>query len=76
MAEVTKSASRSTYIRSQPKYTGGMTVWALRDLVRALDAEEIPDDARVTAHHAIETRHLIQLSVRVTVPLGGTDGGV
>jgi len=75
MAEVTRSASRSVHISSQPPVTGGMSVWALRDFVRTLDAEQIPDDARVQYHRADDTMHLVRLSVRVTIPLDGTDGG-
>ncbi|MGI5144809.1 hypothetical protein ACQEVC_45580 [Plantactinospora sp. CA-294935] len=65
MAKVTRSASRSIYIRSVSPYQGGMSVWALRDFVRALDAEEIPDDAKVECHRDHNTLHLTNLSVRV-----------
>ncbi len=66
MATVTKSASRSIYIASKPPYQGSMTVWALRDFVRALDAESIPDSAKLDVHRDHNTLHFTGLSVRVT----------
>ncbi|MEV7267082.1 hypothetical protein AB0N38_26320 [Micromonospora aurantiaca] len=67
MAKISKSASRSVYIASNP--IRGMTVWALRDFVRALDAEGIPDNAKLTCDHDHNTRHLTGLSVRVTTEI-------
>lgn len=64
MAEVTRSRSRALRIASQPPYQGGMTVWALRDFVRALDAEGVSDDTPVTCNHHHNTRHLTGLWVR------------
>ncbi len=66
MATVTKSASRSIYIASEPPYQGSMTVWALRDFVRALDEHGIPDNATLTATHATDTQHFTGIYVRVT----------
>jgi hypothetical protein len=43
-----------------------MTVWALRDFVRALDAEGVGDETRVTCDHDHNTRHLTALWVRET----------
>ena len=63
MAEVKRSRSSSLYIRSQPPCQGGMTVWALRDFVRTLDAEGVSDETTVACHHNHETKHLIALSV-------------
>lgn len=67
MAKVTRSdTAYSIYIASQP-LNGAMTVWALRDFVRALDAEGIPDNANVQDHHNHDTKHFNGLSVRHTV---------
>lgn len=65
MAKTSRSAySRSTYVTSNPSVSGGgMSVWALRDFVHALDELGVPDDERVEAHHN-DTRHLTHLSVR------------
>ncbi len=63
MAETTVSAySRSIYIASTP--TNRMSVWALRDFVRALDDAGVPDDEKVEDHHNYDTKHLSSLSVR------------
>lgn len=66
MAKVTRSATRNTYIRSEYPHQGSMTVWALRDFVRTLDAEGIPDDATLSAERNHSTLHFIGLNVRVT----------
>ncbi len=66
MAKVTRSRESSLHIRSQPSYQGGMTVWALRDFVRALDAEGVSDETRVTCDHDHNSRHLAALWVRET----------
>lgn len=73
MAKVTRSATRSTYIRSEYPYQGSMTVWALRDFVRALDAEGIPDDATLSAEKHHNTLHFIGLNVRVTTEINESD---
>jgi hypothetical protein len=70
-AKVAREASRSTYIRSSLPSNGGMTVWALRDLVAALDEAGIPDRVRIMCEHSTETRHLVALSVRHTETLEG-----
>ncbi|KAB8186893.1 hypothetical protein FH608_046230 [Nonomuraea phyllanthi] len=64
MAEVKRTRSASLYIRSRPPYQGSMTVWALRDFVRALDAEGVSDKTTVDCHHSHDTRHVVSLSVR------------
>ncbi|MFD9950818.1 hypothetical protein ACFWYW_58670 [Nonomuraea sp. NPDC059023] len=64
MAEVARSRSRSLRISSSPPYQGDMTVWALRDFVRALDAEGVSDETRVTCEHNHHTRHLVGLRVQ------------
>jgi murein tripeptide amidase MpaA len=56
---------------------GSMTVGALRDFVRALDAAEIPDSATLTAEHNHSTSHFTALRVQHTVvvksePTGST----
>jgi hypothetical protein len=67
MAKITKSeTSYSIYVSSQP-LNGTMTVWALRDFVRALDEAGIPDNAELVAQHNHDTRHFNGLSVRHTV---------
>jgi hypothetical protein len=79
MAKISISAtSRSIYIASDPPYAGDMTLWALRDFVRSCDEAGIPDEAKLVAHHATETRHLVNVSVRHTVVVEpapeGSDG--
>ena len=69
MAKVTKSASRSVYIASEHPVQGSMTAWALRDFVRALDAEGIPDNATLSAERDHNTMHFIGVNVRHTVDI-------
>ncbi len=66
MATVTKTATRTIHIASDPPYAGGMTVSHLRDFVRALDAEGIRGDTRLDVHRDNTTMHLVSLSVRIT----------
>jgi hypothetical protein len=63
VAKVTRSRSSSLYVRSQPPVQGGMTVWALRDFVRALDAEGVSDKTKVICDHSV-TQSLTGLWVR------------
>jgi hypothetical protein len=68
MAKVTRSdTAYSIHIRSEYPVQGSMTVWALRDFVRALDEAGIPDNAPLTAEHNHDTRHLSALWLRHTV---------
>lgn len=64
MAEVKRTRSASLYICSRPPYQGSMTVWALRDFVRTLDAEGVSDKTTVDCRHNHQTCHLVSLSVR------------
>lgn len=74
MAKITRSdTAYSIYLASQP-LDGAMTVWALRDFVRALDAEGIPNDAKLEAHHNHDTKHFNGLSVRHTVVVEPGEG--
>jgi hypothetical protein len=70
MAHVTRQTTHRLYVTSTTPVTGSMTAWALRDLVRALDEQQVPDDATVTAHHNVNTRHLERLSVDIITKLG------
>ncbi|MEU8270151.1 hypothetical protein AB0B89_23705 [Sphaerisporangium sp. NPDC049002] len=70
MAKIIRSRSSSLQIRSSPSYQGGMTVWALRDFVRALDAEGVSDKTRVTCDHDHNTRSLTGLWVKETTTEG------
>lgn len=66
MAKTTRSdTAYSIYVRSAPGM-GAMTVWALLDFARALQAAGIPDNATITDHHD-DVRNLTALSVRHTV---------
>lgn len=70
MADIRRSATQySITISSDPPATGGMSVWALRDLVRALDEAGIPNDAMVIDEHANDTGHLVRLRVRHVVTI-------
>lgn len=69
MAKVTKSASRSIYIASEPPYQGSMTAWALRDFVRALDEHQVPDNAKLDCHRDHGTLRFTGVSVRVTTAI-------
>lgn len=62
MADVTRSAGRSTYIRTRP--ADRLTAWHVREFVRALDEHGIPDKAEVTASKSSDTLHTTGLSVR------------
>jgi hypothetical protein len=66
MAKVNRSRSSSLRISSEPPPQGGMTVWALRDFVRTLDAEGVSDKTRVTCEHRHDTRHLSGLWIQET----------
>lgn len=68
MAKVSKSASRSIYIRSDYSQ-GSMTVWALRDFVKALDEHGVPDNTTLSAERDHNTLHFIAISVRVTTEI-------
>lgn len=61
MADVTRSAGRSTYVRTRP--ADRLTAWHVREFVRALDEHGIPDSAPVTASTS-DTLHTNGLSVR------------
>ena len=69
MAKVSKSVSRSIYIRSEYPHQGSMTAWALRDFVKALDENGVPDDATLSAERNHSTLHFIAISVRVTTEI-------
>lgn len=75
MAEVARSRSSSLRIRSSPPYQGSMTVWALRDFVRTLDAEGVSDESTVTCEHNHDTRHLSALWVRESTTEDLTEPG-
>jgi hypothetical protein len=51
-----------TYVRTPGVISGGLTVWHVREWVKALDTAEIPDSALVNPHMATDTMHLIELS--------------
>lgn len=69
--------SRSITVASWPPVSGGMTVWALRAMVRALDEAGIGDSERVDCEHDDATGHLVRLRVRQieTRPEPASDGG-
>lgn len=72
MAEITRGASRDTYIRSGP-CNGAMTVWRLRDFVKTLDDAGIPDDIKIEGHRS-DAGHLNSLSVRWSEKIDGWPG--
>ena len=68
MAKVNRSGqSYQINVTSQHPYQGGMTAWALRDFVKALDEQGIPEDTRIVCDYDQTTRHLIGLRVSHTV---------
>lgn len=76
MAKVTTSASRTVYIRSESPYQGSMSVWALRDFLKAVDELGVPDNAALTCHKAHDTQHFIGISVRVTTDINEEERNV
>ena len=77
MAEVNTSATTYTVnVSSQPPMSGSMTVWALRDFVKALDEAGVPGDVTLVASHN-DTRHFTGLRVHYTVEVAPSiEGGV
>jgi len=69
MAKITKSASRSIYIRSNHPMHGSMTVGALRDFLKAIDEHGVPDTATLSAHKDHNTLHFTAVSVRHTTEI-------
>lgn len=67
MAKVTRSAGLSIYISSEPPTRGTMTVWALRDFLRAVDEAGIPDTATLSAERNHNTMAFTAVSVRHSV---------
>ena len=70
MSKISRREEWHTYVTSDSPISGGLTVYQLRDFVKALDKAHVTDSALVTAHHANDTRHLIRLSAHVG---GGRD---
>lgn len=64
MAEIKRSTSASLFIRSIP--SDRMTVCALRDFVKALDAEGVPDRTLLQSTRST-VQHLTNLYVRIDV---------
>lgn len=67
--ETDRKASRSTFVWS-PAANGAMTVWHLRDFVRALDAAGVPDNVKLEGHRT-DAGHLNRLSARWTEEIDG-----
>jgi hypothetical protein len=67
MAKVRKSDTAYSVTVSSQRTNGTMTVWALRDFVRALDEAGIPDDAQLVDEHNSDTRAFSGIRVRHTV---------
>lgn len=65
MAKITRSAGLSIYISSEPQRA--MTVWALRDFLRAVDEAGIPDNATLSAERNHNTMAFTAVSVRHSV---------
>lgn len=66
-AKITRSeTSYSVHVASTHPYTGGMTIWALRDFLRAVDLAAIPDTAELIADRNDSTCAFIGLRVRHT----------
>ena len=78
-AKTTRSdTAYDVYVASTPG-NGAMSVWQLRDFLRAIDAAGIPDDAKLSDHHNHATTGFVGLSVRHTfvvepAPEQATDG--
>ena len=64
----------TTYVRTPPVISGGLTAWHLRQFVLALDAAEIPDSALINERKAYDTLHLIELSTRIERTLPAPHG--
>jgi hypothetical protein len=69
MAEIIRSAGRSTYIRTSPCNT--LTTWEVREFVRALNEAAIPDGEPVICGHDDSTSKLQSLSVRYDESIDG-----
>ena len=59
-AEPEIETTKHGWVRS--RIADRMTAWHLRELVRALDAQAVPDGARVTAHKS-DVGHATHLTV-------------
>ena len=75
-AKITKSQpAYSVTVQSTPPISGSMTVWNLRDFLRAIDAAEIPDTATLVAEHNYDTKHFTGLRVQYTFKIEAAEEG-
>ncbi len=73
MAKVRQSAQQYTItVASAP--ADHLTAWGLRDIVRALDDQGIPDEATVLCSHSNSTQALTGVRVYYTVIVAPADG--